>query len=93
MPWVDGKRRRGDPALQWRRADGGTRAGKALTGETNAFGKLPISFAHHAGQLPVYHNQLPGWHGDRYVDMPAEPLYAFGYGLELYFSIATASRA
>ena len=65
--------------------NGGQTAGlalaKALTGETNAFGKLPITFAHHAGQLPVYHNQLPGWHGGQYFDLPKEPLYAFGFGL------------
>jgi len=65
--------------------NGGQTAGlalaRAITGETNAFGKLPISFAHHVGQLPVYHNQLPGWHGDGYCDLPHTPLYAFGYGL------------
>ena len=54
---------------------------RALLGETNLWGKLPISFACHSGQLPVYHNALPGWHDGRYMDMPAEPLYPFGYGL------------
>ncbi|MBN1777774.1 MAG: glycoside hydrolase family 3 C-terminal domain-containing protein [Clostridiales bacterium] len=80
VPWV---RENADAAVQL--FNGGQTAGlalaRAVTGETNAFGKLPISFAHHAGQLPVYHNQLPGWHGRRYIDMPEEPLYAFGYGL------------
>jgi beta-glucosidase len=33
------------------------------------------------GQLPVYYNQLPGWHGGRYCDLPESPLYSFGYGL------------
>jgi beta-glucosidase len=37
---------------------------------------------YHVGQQPVYYNQIPGWHGpQRYVDLPAEPLFAFGYGL------------
>ena len=80
VPWVAAN---ADAVIQL--FSGGQTAGlalaKAMTGETNAFGKLPISFAYHAGQLPVYHNQLPGWHGGRYVDLPAEPLYAFGYGL------------
>ncbi len=80
VPWV---REHADAAIQL--FSGGQTAGlalaRALTGETNEFGKLPVSFAHHAGQLPVYHNQLPGWHGGRYVDLPAEPLYAFGWGL------------
>ncbi|MBE0600331.1 MAG: glycoside hydrolase family 3 C-terminal domain-containing protein, partial [Firmicutes bacterium] len=80
VPWVN---ENADAVIQL--FNGGQTAGlalaKALTGETNAFGKLPISFAHHAGQLPVYHNHYPGWHGGQYVDVPATPLYAFGYGL------------
>ncbi|HPJ02217.1 MAG TPA: glycoside hydrolase family 3 N-terminal domain-containing protein [Candidatus Limiplasma sp.] len=80
VPWVS---ENADAVVQL--FNGGQTAGlalaKALTGETNTFGKLPISFAHHTGQLPVYHNHYPGWHGGQYVDMPATPLYAFGYGL------------
>jgi beta-glucosidase len=64
---------------------GGPLTGEALAalllGEMNPSGKLPVTFARHAGQLPVYHNQLPGWHEGRYGDLPAEPLYPFGYGL------------
>jgi beta-glucosidase len=80
VPWV---KQNANAAVQL--FNGGQTAGlslaRALTGETNAFGKLPITFAHHAGQLPVYHNQLPGWHGGQYFDLPKEPLYAFGFGL------------
>lgn len=60
---------------------GGKAAADILFGNANPSGKLPISFPYHSGQLPVYYNQLPGWHGGRYMDMPAEPLYPFGYGL------------
>lgn len=60
---------------------GGKAAAEILFGEVNPCGKLPISFPYHTGQLPVYYNQFPGWHGGRYMDMPAEPLYPFGYGL------------
>src|SRR5690606_14098057 len=60
---------------------GGKAVAEIIFGELNPSGKLPISFPYHSGQLPVYYNQLPGWHGGRYVDMPDRPLYSFGYGL------------
>lgn len=60
---------------------GGLVVGEILFGETVPSGKLSISFPHHTGQLPVYYNQLPGWHGSKYMDLPMDPLYPFGYGL------------
>jgi beta-glucosidase len=60
---------------------GGKAVAEIIFGELNPSGKLPISFPYHSGQLPVYYNQLPGWHGGRYMDMPERPLYSFGYGL------------
>lgn len=61
---------------------GGRAAAEILFGEVNPSGKLSISFPYHTGQLPVYYNQLPGWHGElKYMDLPREPLYSFGYGL------------
>ena len=60
---------------------GGKAVAELLFGDLNPSGKLSISFPYHSGQLPVYYNHLPGWHGGKYVDMPAEPLYPFGYGL------------
>ncbi len=58
----------------------------ALFGERDFHGKLCVTFPRCTGQLPVYYNQLPGWHCDRptdlgYVDEKPGPLYAFGYGL------------
>jgi len=60
---------------------GGSAVASVLFGDVNPSAKLPISFPLHVGQLPVYYNQVPGWHGDKYVDIPKEPLYTFGYGL------------
>jgi len=60
---------------------GGKATSEIIFGETNPSGKLTISFPYHSGQLPVYYNQLLGWHGEKYMDMPMGPLYSFGYGL------------
>ena len=62
-------------------SEGGAAVAGILFGDRNPSGKLSISTPYHVGQQPVYYNQIPGWHRDRYGDMPAEPLYAFGYGL------------
>lgn len=60
---------------------GGRALAEVLSGTYAPTGRLPISFPVHTGQIPVYYNALPGWHGGKYVDMPQEPLFAFGEGL------------
>jgi beta-glucosidase len=70
--------------------EGGAAVAGILFGDQNPSGKLTISFPHHVGQQPVYYNQIPGWHGGKYVDVPPEPLFAFGYGLS-YTSFAYAN--
>jgi len=60
---------------------GGSAVAGVLFGDINPSARLPISFPQHSGQVPVYYNQLPGWHGEKYIDLPKEPLYSFGYGL------------
>ena len=60
---------------------GGQAVAEAAFGCFNPSGRLPISFPQHSGQLPVYYNTLPGWHGGKYMDLPAEPVYAFGEGI------------
>ena len=66
---------------------GGEAVAEAIFGELNPSGRLPISFPRHSGQIPVYYNSLPGWHGGKYVDLPETPLFAFGEGLS-YTSFA-----
>ena len=70
--------------------EGGTAVAGLLFGDHNPSAKLTISFPYHVGQQPVYYNQIPGWHAARYVDMPVEPLFAFGYGLS-YTTFAYAN--
>lgn len=71
-------------ALVWA-ANPGMRGGQALAelllGLIEPSGRLPISFARHAGQLPIYYNQIRGQHGDRYADLTQSPAFAFGEGL------------
>ena len=63
-----------------------------LTGKSSPQGKLPVSFPWCVGQIPVYYNSdatgrpyLRGEDQDRfrsrYLDIPNEPLYPFGFGL------------
>ena len=63
---------------------GGEAVAKAVFGQINPCGRLPISFPRASGQVPVYYNSLPGWHaqqGKGYCDLPETPLYAFGEGM------------
>jgi beta-glucosidase len=71
-------------ALVWA-ANPGMRGGQAIAellhGLIEPSGRLPISFAAHAGQQPTYYNQIRGQHGTRYADLTQEPAFAFGEGL------------
>lgn len=60
---------------------GGRAVAELVLGLIEPTGRLPISFARHAGQLPIYYNQVRGQHGDRYADLSQDPLFAFGEGL------------
>lgn len=74
----------------WSPAERGAEAiGKIIVGEYNPGGKLPVSVAYNAGQLPIYYNHYNGssYHQgtvgafSSYSNCPFEPRYCFGYGL------------
>lgn len=60
--------------------EGGNAIADVLFGDYNPAGRLPISIPRSVGQLPVYYNYQNSSKHD-YVEGPAAPLYAFGYGL------------
>lgn len=72
---------------------GGTMAGAALAdvlfGDYNPSGKLTTTFPVSVGQIPVYYNHrntgrpyVDGYKfTTKYLDIPNEPLYPFGFGL------------
>lgn len=74
----------------WNPAETGAKAvADILLGVYNPGGKLPVSVAYHAGQIPIYYNHPNGsaWHQGEsigfvnYVDLPHTPRYCFGHGL------------
>jgi beta-glucosidase len=72
----------------WRPGErGGQAVADVLFGDYNPSGRLAITIPRHSGQLPAYYNYKPSkayWIKNEkrgYADMPATPLYPFGYGL------------
>lgn len=74
----------------WSPAESGAQAvADVLMGAYNPGGKLPVSVAYNAGQIPVFYNHPNGsaWHQQEsigfvnYVDLPHTPRYCFGHGL------------
>ncbi|WP_270659806.1 glycoside hydrolase family 3 N-terminal domain-containing protein [Enterococcus thailandicus] len=74
----------------WAPAEYGAKAiVDVLSGVYNPSGKLPVSIAYNAGQIPVFYNHLNGsqTHQARsigfpdYINTPHHPRYPFGFGL------------
>jgi beta-glucosidase len=71
----------------------GSEAGHAvadvLTGRWNPSARLPVSWPVEVGQIPIFYSRLPTGrpidpkfrYSSKYIDMPNEPLFAFGHGL------------
>lgn len=74
----------------------GSQAGRAIAdvilGDYNPSGRLTMSFPYHVGQVPIYYNHFSTGRPltsksqvseflTRYIDVPNDPLYPFGYGL------------
>jgi len=60
---------------------GGNAIAEVLFGDYNPSGRLPITIPRHSGQYPFYYNYSATKDGAGYIDMPATPLYEFGFGL------------
>lgn len=72
--------------------EGGSALARILYGDAAPSGRLAMSFPYCVGQVPVHYNHLSTgrpFSGDyrttryfsKYLDIPNEPLYPFGYGL------------
>jgi len=71
----------------------GTQSGHALadvvSGDYNPSGKLPVTFPRNVGQIPIYYSMKNtgrpfdsnNKYTSKYLDVPNEPLFVFGYGL------------
>jgi beta-glucosidase len=69
--------------------EGGAALGEILFGLKSPSGRLPITFPRATGQVPIYYSHknsgrpiaAEGRFNSRYVDLPATPLFSFGFGL------------
>jgi beta-glucosidase len=70
---------------------GGTAIAQALFGQINPAGRLPVSVARNAGQLPIFYNYKPSARRGYLFDSN-QPLYPFGFGLSYTSFTMSAPR-
>jgi beta-glucosidase len=68
--------------------EGGYAIAEMLFGLAAPSGRLPVTFPRTVGQVPIYYNHrntgrppAKDVYCSRYIDLPIEPLFPFGYGL------------
>jgi len=77
-------------------AMGGEAIGEILAGEVNPSGKLAQHIPLHPGQIPLSYREKRTFIPCAYADLPATPLYPFGYGLSyttFAYAKPTAAKA
>lgn len=60
---------------------GGQAIADVLFGTASPGGRLPVSVPQHVGQIPINYNYKSLGRKIKYLDVEAQPCYAFGYGL------------
>ncbi|MGH7003658.1 MAG: glycoside hydrolase family 3 C-terminal domain-containing protein, partial [Alphaproteobacteria bacterium] len=88
VPWLI-ERAAAVLAVWYLGSEAGPAVADVLSGRWNPTGRLPITWPVEVGQIPIFHARLPtgrpsdpGFrYSSKYLDMPNDPLFAFGHGL------------
>jgi beta-glucosidase len=70
-------------------SESGNAIGDVLTGHVSPSGRTPVTWARAQGQIPIFFGERPSGrpanpkdhYTSKYLDVPNEPLFPFGYGL------------
>jgi beta-glucosidase len=70
-------------------SEAGNAIGDVVTGRVSPSGRTPVTWARAAGQIPIFFGERPtgrpanpkDHYTSKYLDVPNEPLFAFGHGL------------